>query len=389
MADIKIKVEGRIATNLTPEVKLVTKNDGYTVEFEFDENWSVSNLKTALFIANGHCIPVPFVGNICSVPMLVGVELLNVGVKSDDVLGLQTTTAAKVLCVLSADDLAVDEIPAPCQSVYDRIVEMINAGMVKGDKGDPFEYEDFTNEQLEALRSELAVDYREDEESIHISGYDPKINMDVLVQKGEFNEELSKKQDTVAFDGVYNAETNKAATVETVIRKVAEIVAGAPQDFDTLKELSEWLISHEGSAAAMNTAIAKNAENIEKAKTETDEKLAKKVGVTDYPTRTEAGAVKIDSNTSGMKVSNGQLQLYPCSPTALTLRNQTGVSYSYRSPITEGNLNIAVIAALTDKKKILMTDDEKAKACETLGAVGEKGIVYDAENESLTIGRNE
>ena len=136
MADIKIKVEGRIATNLTPEVKLVTKNDGYTVEFEFDETWSVSSLKTALFIANGHCIPVPFVGNICNVPMLVGVELLNVGVKSDDVLGLQTTTAAKVLCVLSADDLVVDEIPAPSQSVYDRIVEMINLGMIKGDKGD-------------------------------------------------------------------------------------------------------------------------------------------------------------------------------------------------------------------------------------------------------------
>lgn len=136
MADIKIKVEGRIATNLTPEVKLVTKNDGYTVEFEFDETWSVSSLKTALFIANGHCIPVPFVGNVCNVPMLVGVELLNVGVKSDDVLGLQTTTAAKVLCVLSADDLVVDEIPAPSQSVYDRIVEMINLGMVKGDKGD-------------------------------------------------------------------------------------------------------------------------------------------------------------------------------------------------------------------------------------------------------------
>ena len=136
MADIKIKVEGRIATNLTPEVKLVTKNDGYTVEFEFDETWSVSSLKTALFIANGHCIPVPFVGNVCNVPMLVGVELLNVGVKSDDVLGLQTTTAAKVLCVLSADDLVVDEIPAPSQSVYDQLVSMINEGMVKGDKGD-------------------------------------------------------------------------------------------------------------------------------------------------------------------------------------------------------------------------------------------------------------
>ena len=73
MADIKIKVEGRVATNITPEVKLVTKNEGYTVEFEFDKSWSVSSLKTALFIANSQCIPVPFTGNVCEIPMLVGV----------------------------------------------------------------------------------------------------------------------------------------------------------------------------------------------------------------------------------------------------------------------------------------------------------------------------
>ena len=50
MADIKIRVEGRKATNLTPEVKLVTWNEGYEIEFEFDESWSASNFKTALFI---------------------------------------------------------------------------------------------------------------------------------------------------------------------------------------------------------------------------------------------------------------------------------------------------------------------------------------------------
>jgi hypothetical protein len=49
------------------------------------------------------------------------------------------------------------------------------------------------------------------------------------------------------------------------------------------------------------------------------------------------------------------------------LRNQTSVNYNETGPITSGNLNIAVIAALTDDKKILMTNEEKAKACETIG----------------------
>lgn len=45
-------------------------------------------------------------------------------------------------------------------------------------------------------------------------------------------------------------------------KQVAEIVAGivanAPEDFDTLKEISDWIYYHEDSAAAMNSAIVAN-----------------------------------------------------------------------------------------------------------------------------------
>lgn len=44
--------------------------------------------------------------------------------------------------------------------------------------------------------------------------------------------------------------------------KVAEIVAGAPEDFDTLKEMSDWISSHESDASAMNSSIQTNANNI-------------------------------------------------------------------------------------------------------------------------------
>lgn len=39
---------------------------------------------------------------------------------------------------------------------------------------------------------------------------------------------------------------------------IAQIIADAPQDFDTLKEIADWISSHEDSAAAMNSAIHAN-----------------------------------------------------------------------------------------------------------------------------------
>ena len=47
----------------------------------------------------------------------------------------------------------------------------------------------------------------------------------------------------------------KTETDNKIISKVAEIVAGAPEDFDTLKEMSDWIASHENSAAEMNSEI--------------------------------------------------------------------------------------------------------------------------------------
>lgn len=50
----------------------------------------------------------------------------------------------------------------------------------------------------------------------------------------------------------------KNETDQLITSKVAEIVADAPEDFDTLKEMSDWITNHEDSAAAMNSAIAAN-----------------------------------------------------------------------------------------------------------------------------------
>ena len=47
-----------------------------------------------------------------------------------------------------------------------------------------------------------------------------------------------------------------------VTAKIAEIVANAPKDLDTLKEIADWISTHEDSASAMNTEILANTEAI-------------------------------------------------------------------------------------------------------------------------------
>ena len=44
--------------------------------------------------------------------------------------------------------------------------------------------------------------------------------------------------------------------------KIAEVVANAPEDLDTLKEIADWIKAHANDAAAMNTQITENKNNI-------------------------------------------------------------------------------------------------------------------------------
>ena len=67
-----------------------------------------------------------------------------------------------------------------------------------------------------------------------------------------------------------------------VTAKIAEIVANAPEDLDTLKEIADWIKTHANDASAMNTAILANTEVIsgkaDKSHTHT------KSEITDFPT---------------------------------------------------------------------------------------------------------
>ena len=57
---------------------------------------------------------------------------------------------------------------------------------------------------------------------------------------------------------------NTAAQIrEQISTEISGIIADAPESFDTLKEISDWISTHEGSASAMNSRIVVNTKAIE------------------------------------------------------------------------------------------------------------------------------
>ena len=74
-----------------------------------------------------------------------------------------------------------------------------------------------------------------------------------------------------------------------VTAKIAEIVANAPEDLDTLKEIADWIKTHVNDAAAMNTQINTNKSDISALKTSVAGKADTghthtKAQITDFPT---------------------------------------------------------------------------------------------------------
>ena len=57
--------------------------------------------------------------------------------------------------------------------------------------------------------------------------------------------------------------TGNGSVKKAVSDGIAEVVAGAPEDFDTLKEMSDWISTHETSASAMNSQIQDNKKAID------------------------------------------------------------------------------------------------------------------------------
>ena len=58
------------------------------------------------------------------------------------------------------------------------------------------------------------------------------------------------------------SDSGEGSIKQAVADGISSIVAGAPESLDTLKEMSDWIQTHENDASAMNSRITKNTNDI-------------------------------------------------------------------------------------------------------------------------------
>lgn len=88
------------------------------------------------------------------------------------------------------------------------------------------------------------------------------------VQTGSYNDSALKAdiaKNTAAINTLNG--TGDGSVKKAVSDAVAALVNGAPEAYDTLKEISDWISSHASNAAGMNSQINTNKEDITKLKT--------------------------------------------------------------------------------------------------------------------------
>jgi hypothetical protein len=114
---------------------------------------------------------------------------------------------------------------------------------------------------------------------------------------------LENYDDTTLSERVSNTEdaidtlngTGEGSVAKTVSDEIAKVVANAPEDLDTLKEISDWISGHAEDASAMNTAIQKNAGDI----SDLQKEVAKKANSSDVTTELNKKADKVAGATQG------------------------------------------------------------------------------------------
>lgn len=102
----------------------------------------------------------------------------------------------------------------------------------------------------------------------------------------------------------------EGSITKAVADAIAQVVADAPEDFDTLKEISDWISGHSNDAATMNSAIQENKKNIESLEIDKADKsdLTNHIDNTDiHVTSSEKNIVsKLGTSDDGNLIFNGK-----------------------------------------------------------------------------------
>lgn len=376
---INIEVQNKIAKRSDPKAFIVCGNSDYTIKFTFDEEWEEHEVKTARFYSNGEPEDVVFKGDECPVPVMERADGVFVGVFAGD---LRTTTKAYIPCERSILCLG-GRVKEPTPDVYAQLTQMINDGMIKGEQGFSihYAYVDFAGMGVgdtklvsfsafknapnigdlgitgDGILFEVTKLYIPDLNNMHNGGIDVRYLSCLKGEKGDKGD----KGDAGAIKFIPVTRTDNENPIDDLPKENIDTSAIYLLPIDKADEQNRFTeYAYINGKWEILGAISIQVDHSEYVK------------FTDIATADKAGVVKVNQGNSGMRVLDGQLRLYPASPVAITLRPQSGVNYGETGPITLGNLNEAVIATLTDDKKIQMSEEQKTKACETIGAVAKQ-----------------
>ena len=146
-------------------------------------------------------------------------------------------------------------------------------------------------------------------ESIKVNGVDQDVdNKAVNIKIPTKNSELENDSGYLT---QYQDLTGYAKTEDVtkqVTEEISKIVAGAPEDFDTLKEMSDWISKHEDSAAAMNSNIQTNKSNIESLESnKVDKVTGKGLSTNDYTDadKSKLNGIAANANNYSHPTSDG------------------------------------------------------------------------------------
>lgn len=147
--------------------------------------------------------------------------------------------------------------------------------------------------------------------------------------------QVKKNTDAI---GVLNG-TGVGSVTKTVTDAVANVVANAPGDFDTLKEISDWISTHTESAATMNSQITTNKEGIATLNTN----LASEI------TRAKAAEKTLTDNLGGHTVKSNV-------PENAKFTDTVYDDTELKGRVSTAESNITAMQTALDKKQDIISD---------------------------------
>ena len=160
-------------------------------------------------------------------------------------------TLVKLAQTTASEDLAADV--ATLQSQVNNLVSKIGAPAAGEDAATGL-YKDIAD--VLAIANKGVTDAKTAQDAANAAQSDVDALETVIGDNDTAGLRKRIKDNETAIGTLQGLDTDKSART-IAAEEVAKVVNGAPESFDTLKELSDWISTHGTDATAMNTAITK------------------------------------------------------------------------------------------------------------------------------------